>query len=116
MSWYNNHHHHSGITYLTPAAVHRGAADEVLAQRHRVRMAAYAAHPERFVSGPPQLEKLPSAVWINPPTKTAHEDAPGSTIAGLDDPEVVPNQPLLGLGSKTISSPLELAMSAGVTH
>ena len=27
----------------------------------------YAAHPERFVHGPPQAPRLPGAVWINPP-------------------------------------------------
>jgi hypothetical protein len=30
-------------------------------------MAAYAAHPERYVGGPPRRERLPEAVWINPP-------------------------------------------------
>lgn len=116
MGWYNNDHHHSGIAYLTPATVHRGLADDVLAQRHLIRMAAYAAHPERFVNGPPQLEKLPSAVWINAPTRTAHEDAPGSTIVRPDDPQVVPIQPIFGPGSKIISSPLALATGSRATH
>ena len=88
--WYNNEHHHSGITYLTPSVVHYGRADEILDQRHRARMAAYLAHPERFVNGPPQRESLPAAVWINPPEKTTHQDAPGSTQTDPDDPEVVP--------------------------
>lgn len=88
--WYNNQHHHSGIVYLTPAVVHHGRADAVLEQRHRARMAAYLAHPDRFVNGPPQGERLPSAVWINPPEKTTRQDAPGSTIVDRDDPEVVP--------------------------
>jgi putative transposase len=88
--WYNNEHHHSGLAFLTPAVVHHGRANEVLDIRHRTRMAAYAAHPERFISGPPHREKLPEAVWINPPEKTTHEDPSGSTIVRLDDPEVVP--------------------------
>jgi putative transposase len=88
--WYNNEHHHSGIAYLTPSVVHHGRADEVLDRRHRARMAAHLAHPERFVNGPPQRESLPPAVWINPPEKATHQDAPGSTQTDPDDPEVVP--------------------------
>ncbi len=89
-AWYNAEHHHSGLAFLTPATVHQGRADEVLDARHRVRLAAHAAHPERFVNGPPRRESLPNAVWINPPAKATHQDAPGSMIAAPDDPEVVP--------------------------
>lgn len=88
-AWYNAEHHHSGLAFLTPATVHHGRADQVLDARHRVRLAAYAAHPERFVNGPPRRERLPNAVWINPPEKTTRQDAPGSTQRGPDDPEVV---------------------------
>jgi len=88
--WYNHEHHHSGLCFLTPAVVHHGQADQVLAERHRVQIAAYLEHPERFVHGPPQIQKLPAAVYINPPEKTAHLDAPGSTQPTKDDPEVVP--------------------------
>ncbi len=88
--WYNTQHHHSGIAYLTPAVAHHGRADEVLERRHRARMAAYLAHPDRFVNGPPQREHLPAAVWINPPETPTHQDAPGSTQSNPDDPEVVP--------------------------
>jgi hypothetical protein len=70
--------------------VHHGRAGEVLDARHRVRLAAYAAHPERFVNGPPRRESMPSAVWINPPEKTTLQDAPRSMIVARDDPEVVP--------------------------
>lgn len=65
--WYNHEHHHSGLAMLTPAQVHYGHAEEVLAQRQRVLDAAYAARPERFVNGPPKVPSLPQAVWINPP-------------------------------------------------
>ncbi len=79
-AWYNDAHHHSGLSYLTPADVHYGRAAATLAVRHHTRVAAYAAHPERFVQGPPRLEILPNAVWINPPAKSADQDAPGATI------------------------------------
>ena len=85
-TWYNNAHHHSGLSYLTPADVHYGRADTRLDVRYRARLAAYVAHPERFVNGPPRRETLPAAVWINPPIKTARQDAPGTTIVTPDDP------------------------------
>ncbi len=65
-AWYNDAHHHSGLSYLTPAD---------------------AAHPERFVQGPPRLETLPHAVWINPPAKSTVQDGPGSTIVTPGDPQ-----------------------------
>jgi putative transposase len=67
--WYNYDHHHTGIALLTPALVHYGFDDQVLAARQHVLLAAYATHPERFVNHPPQPLQLPQAVWINPPTK-----------------------------------------------
>jgi putative transposase len=89
-AWYNHRHHHSGLCFLTPAVVHHGRAQHVLADRHRVQLAAYRAHPERFVNGPPRLPRPPAAVWINPPKETTRQDAPGSTIVDPNDPEVVP--------------------------
>jgi putative transposase len=89
ISWYNHEHHHSGICFLTPAVVHYGRAELVLAERHQVQLAGYREHPERFVNGPPRLQRLPEAVWINPPANTTHQDAPGSTQTDRDDPEVV---------------------------
>jgi putative transposase len=90
LAWYNAEHHHSSLAFLTPATVHHGRADQILDARHRVRLAAYATHPERFVNGPPRRQSLPNAVWINPPENTTHQDAPGSTQRDPDDPEVVP--------------------------
>ena len=81
-AWYNNAHHHSGLSYLTPADVHSGRAATVLAVWHRTRLAADAAHPERFVQGPPRPETLPTTAWINRPPKPTREDAPGATIVG----------------------------------
>ena len=86
-AWYNDAHHHSGLTYLTPADVHHGRAATVLAGRHRTRLAAYAAHPERFVQGPPRPDTLPTAVWINRPPTLARQEAPGTTIVTPDDPQ-----------------------------
>jgi putative transposase len=114
--WYNNQHHHSGIAYLTPAVVHHGRADEILERRHRVRLAAYLHHPDRFVNGPPRLERLPSSVWINPPEKTTRQDAPGSTIVDPDDPEVVPVCRTYGTLDKHEVMPRELVAAPELTH
>jgi putative transposase len=65
--WYNDEHHHTGIGLLTPAVVHAGQAPAVQAQRQAVLDQAYAAHPARFVNGPPVPPALPTAAWINPP-------------------------------------------------
>jgi putative transposase len=86
-AWYNDAHHHSGLSYLTPADVHYGRAAAILDVRQGARLAAYAAHPERFVQGPPRPETLPTAVWINPPTKTTRQDALGTAIVTPDDPQ-----------------------------
>jgi putative transposase len=115
-TWYSNQHHHSGIVYLAPSVVHYGRADEVLDRRHRARMAAYLARPERFVNGPPQRETLPARVWINPPEKTTHQDALGSTQSDPDDPEVVPVCRTYGLSPNLGVRPSELAAVPERTH
>ena len=65
--WYNHDHRHSGLGLMTPATVHHGQAETVRQQRQQVLLAAYAAHPERFVRGVPTPPELPSEVWINKP-------------------------------------------------
>ena len=59
----------SGIAMFTPAAVHHGTAAELLDVRGHVLAGAYAAHPERFVKGPPTPTPVPAEVWINRPAK-----------------------------------------------
>jgi putative transposase len=66
-SWYNEEHRHGGLAELTPADVHLGHAEHVLARREDVLRAAFASHPERFVHGRPAPRSLPAAVYINPP-------------------------------------------------
>ncbi len=65
--WYNEAQRHSGSGLLTPAVVHFGEAQAVLAHRQLVLDAAYEAHPDRFVRRPPKPLPRPSAVWINKP-------------------------------------------------
>lgn len=66
-AWYNGEHHHAGIGYFTPNQIHFGEAEQVQEVRKQALTAAYAAHPERFVSGKPQPAPIPTAAWINPP-------------------------------------------------
>lgn len=80
IEYYNHQHRHSGLCYLTPAMVHFGRTDRVLAQRQCLLDAAYARHPERFPKGPPKHPALPTEVWINPPEDravTIHAPLPG---------------------------------------
>jgi len=53
---------------LTPATVHNGKADIVLADRHAAMLIAHAAKPERFINGKPKLRMLSPEVWINRPS------------------------------------------------
>jgi hypothetical protein len=67
-------------------------------------LAAYAAHPERFVNGPPRPETLPLEVWINPPSKTTRQDAPGTTIVTPEDAQHGGRSPSrLMLGDRSIA-------------
>ena len=66
-AWHNGHHRHSGIGFHTPASVYFGTANEIRQQRAVTLDAAFVAHPERFVAGPPRPPELPEVVYINPP-------------------------------------------------
>ncbi len=68
--WYNHDHRHGGLGLHTPADVHHGHAHAVREHRALVLNAAYRAHPERFVSKPPEPPEIPASSWINPPQET----------------------------------------------
>lgn len=70
--WYNRDHHHLGIGLMTPDQVHYGQADDVYAARQKTLDRAFRSNPERFVNNPPNPPEKLTAVWINPPTQTAH--------------------------------------------
>ena len=65
--WYNDDHRHSGIGYMTPAAVHYGQAQGLFQRRAETLDAAFMVNPKRFKGNCPQPPKLPVAAWINPP-------------------------------------------------
>jgi len=72
-AWYNDEHRHSGIGFMTPAAVHFGRAQALYQQRTAVLQAAYAAHPQRFKGRLPTPPALPQIVGINLPTTHSAE-------------------------------------------
>jgi putative transposase len=67
---------------MTPGAVHYGGAAELQAVRSAALTAAYAAHPERFVKGPPRPWPLLTAAWINRPEikTTSKEVTPDGSL------------------------------------
>jgi putative transposase len=67
--WYNTVHRHSGIGLMTPHTVHHGYADQLTEERSVTLMTAFAAHPHRFKGLAPKPPAVPTAAWINPPTK-----------------------------------------------
>ncbi|CCG02800.1 transposase [Blastococcus saxobsidens DD2] len=70
-AYYNHDHRHSGLGLHTPASVHHGTAGEVRAQRAATLAAAYAANPTRFGHRRPTPPPLPTAAWINQPSREA---------------------------------------------
>ena len=73
--WYNNEHYHSGIGFMTPAAVHFGTAPALWQLRAAVLQAAYRTHPERFKGKLPTPPQLPTIVGINLPKIPSPETA-----------------------------------------
>jgi putative transposase len=69
-TYYNHEHRHSGIGLHTPASVHHGTASQIRAQRAATLQAAYTANPNRFRRHPTP-PRLPTAAWINQPSKEA---------------------------------------------
>jgi transposase InsO family protein len=68
---YNHEHRHSGIGYMTPAAVHSGRALGLYEARQVVLTQAFAEHPERFKGRHPEPPALPTQVGIHLPTKAS---------------------------------------------
>jgi putative transposase len=67
---YNHEHRHSGIGLHTPASVHHGTVGQIRAQRAVTLDTAYAAHPRRFRRRP-SPPRIPTAAWINQPSREA---------------------------------------------
>jgi putative transposase len=68
-AWYNAEHCHSGIGHMTPHSVHYGLAKAMRVARQATLDAAFDATPQRFKGIRPCLKPMPTAAWINPPSK-----------------------------------------------
>lgn len=73
--WYNYYHRHSGIGYMTPAAVHNDVAKIIFEQRDQVLKNAFSRHPNRFKNTRPQPPALPTEAGINMPKPAPLGDA-----------------------------------------
>lgn len=65
VDWYNHHHLHSSIRYVTPAQRHAGEDRGILEKRHVVYQAAKAKNPERW-SGQTRDWSRVNTVRLNP--------------------------------------------------
>ena len=68
VSWYNQHHRHSGIALFTPDTVHNGTWAQHWDRRDHALQAYYDAHPERFRNRPHTKRPNP-VVGINIPAE-----------------------------------------------
>jgi putative transposase len=66
VSWYNQHHRHSGIALFTPTEVHDGQWTQRWLQRDHALQAYYDTHPKRFRARP-HTESPKTTVGINLP-------------------------------------------------
>jgi putative transposase len=66
-AWYNYEHRHSGIGYMTPAAVHNDVAKIIYERRDQVLQNAFSRHPNRFKNTFPRPPALPTEAGINMP-------------------------------------------------
>ncbi len=78
--WYNCEHRHSGLAFLTPADVHFGRAQTVLARRNAVLRQVWELHPRRFRPNGPAQRALPNVVYINKPADATCDDAQRAMI------------------------------------
>ena len=65
VAWYNHHHRHSGIRYVSPAQRHAGADRDILARRHTLYLRAREANPRRWARHTRNWNPI-TAVTLNP--------------------------------------------------
>lgn len=98
-TWHNDAHHHAGLALFTPADVFFNRVEDIAASRQRALDVAYAAHPERFVSGPPTVRRPPAVVAINPVDPQGlggdGESLPLDVTSSIAPAETPPSEPSL---------------------
>jgi len=79
--WYNNHHLHSGLKFITPHQRHTSGDKAILSKRHQVYQLAKKQRPERW-SGSTRNWSLPSSITLNPNKKA-------NSVQYMDDLEML---------------------------
>ena len=72
--WYNHHHRHSAIRFVTPAQRHDRLDQAILAQREATYAQAKARHPLRW-SGQTRNWTPIASVWLNPDKSRQSKEA-----------------------------------------
>jgi putative transposase len=103
-TWYNHEHAHSSLALLSPAIVHAGLANQLLAKRQTVLDTAFEQFPERFPKGRPSAGSLPPVVYINNPALEAN--------SASQPPRPVPTTPLLDTSTSPPAIPTSKAQAA----
>ena len=75
--WYNFKHHHSGLAGYTPEQVFTDRYKDIALQKQSALDSAYQTHPERFVSGRPEVAMPPTFVAINPVPNDQKDETDG---------------------------------------
>ena len=68
ITWYNEGHQHSGISYVTPHQRHEGQDEEILEKRIKLYELARKRNPARWSGSVRKLELI-TAVELNPEVK-----------------------------------------------
>jgi putative transposase len=89
--WYN-HHHHSGIRYVTPAQRHAGGDGPILAARHALYQQAREANPRRW-SGRTRNWSPIGAVTLNPERDSVVAAASQTLLSGSTGRPAFPPRP-----------------------
>ena len=71
-AWYNHHHQHSGINFVTPNERHQGLDTAILANRQAVYEDARLRHPNRWSRQTRNWTPI-GEVWLNPERKKTSE-------------------------------------------
>ncbi len=71
--YYNNHHRHSSLKFVTPAEMHTGKAAAILSERRSLYESAKAKRPERWISGTTRDWTPTTQTWITPPSSEQTE-------------------------------------------
>lgn len=65
VQWYNHHHRHSSIKYVTPQQRHLGLDQEILEERQKLYEKAKERNPQRW-SGETRDWSPVGPAWLNP--------------------------------------------------